>query len=87
MQMIFPINVLNYYIFILISVNIYSCSGMARGDCSLCKNFEESHPFFNCRWCDNSLRCEYRAHCSTVSSVTKCPAPQLDEVTLYGKLF
>ena len=87
MQMIFPINMFNYYIFILISVNIYSCSGMARGDCSLCKNFEESHPFFNCRWCDNSLRCEYRAHCSTASSVTMCPAPQLDEVTLYGKLF
>lgn len=86
MQMICPVNMFNYYIFILISVNIYSCSAMAQGDCSLCKNFEESHSFLNCRWCDNPLRCEYRPHCST-SSVTMCPAPQIDEVTLDGKLF
>ena len=87
MQMIFPVNMFNYYIFILISVNIYSCSAMVQGDCSLCKNFEESHPFLNCRWCDNPLRCKYRTHCSTASSVTICPAPQIYEVTLDGKLF
>lgn len=61
-------------------VNIYSCAMMAQGDCSLCKNFEEFNASLNCRWCDNPHSCQYRDHCAASSSVTTCPAPEVEMV-------
>ncbi|CAC5406679.1 PLXNA [Mytilus coruscus] len=63
------------------TVKIYSCSKMAYGDCSLCKNFEQSRAYLNCQWCDNPLQCEYKDHCSAVGAVARCPGPQIDKVS------
>ncbi|CAG2189705.1 PLXNA [Mytilus edulis] len=62
-------------------VQIYSCSKMAHGDCSLCKNFEQSRTSLNCQWCDNPLQCQYKDHCSAVGAVARCPGPHIDSVT------
>ncbi|XP_063438884.1 plexin-A4-like isoform X2 [Mytilus trossulus] len=62
-------------------VQIYSCSKMAHGDCSLCKNFEQSRASLNCQWCDNPLQCQYKNHCSAVGAVARCPGPHIDSVT------
>ncbi|XP_071156701.1 plexin-A4-like isoform X1 [Mytilus edulis] len=62
-------------------VQIYSCSKMAYGDCSLCKNFEKSRASLNCQWCDNPFQCQYKDHCSAVGSIAMCPGPHIDEVT------
>ncbi|CAC5406678.1 PLXNA [Mytilus coruscus] len=63
------------------TVKIYSCSKMAHGDCSLCKNFEQSRAYLNCQWCDNPLQCEYKDRCSAVGAVARCPGPQIDQVS------
>ncbi|XP_052083139.1 plexin-A4-like isoform X3 [Mytilus californianus] len=63
------------------TVKIYSCSKMAHGDCSLCKNFEQSRAYLNCQWCDNPLQCEYKDYCSAVGAVARCPGPQIDKVS------
>ncbi|CAC5406684.1 PLXNA [Mytilus coruscus] len=63
------------------TVKIYSCSKMAYGDCSLCKNFEQSRAYLNCQRCDNPLQCEYKDHCSAVGAVARCPGPQIEEVS------
>lgn len=65
---------------LFLPVTIYSCSKMAQGDCSLCKNFEEAEQELNCRWCDSPLSCEYRSHCKADRLVTMCPPPEVEQV-------
>ncbi|VDI05347.1 plexin A [Mytilus galloprovincialis] len=63
------------------TVYLYSCYKMAHGDCSLCKNFEQSRVSLNCQWCDNPLQCQYKDHCSAVGAIARCPGPHIDTVT------
>ncbi|KAK3101853.1 hypothetical protein FSP39_006810 [Pinctada imbricata] len=58
-------------------LTLYSCSGMANGDCSLCKHLETSEPGLNCRWCEGECVYSTMAMCLR----NQCPGPMITKVT------
>jgi hypothetical protein len=66
------------YKVLMFSVTLYSCGGLAEGDCSFCRNLELTRPDMNCRWCGGE--CIYS---NQTCSVSRCPRPSITSVSRY----
>ncbi|XP_061187688.1 plexin-B-like isoform X2 [Saccostrea echinata] len=59
-----------------LEVTLYSCRGQAKGDCSFCKNLEDTHPAMNCKWCGG--QCIYSQQSCPQSM---CPGPNVTSLS------
>ena len=65
-----------------ISVTIYRCEVLAKGECGLCHNINHTLPQLQCNWCDKN--CKYQADCRS-HQPEPCPKPQIQIVSLATK--